>query len=387
MLLTVGQVKNRLKDEYADATAQVVPEPSLARHLSDYQEELMRKCFLIDDNFKAQQASIAFSFSDTNDPAVVGRGTSGGLPIIVEADGSYLVIRARTGSLIEYDFTTSAALVIERPVVAHTANTLSAAGTAWVVDQFANKIVRIVTGKGSGSAPRLVLSNTINQITATQPWEIEPDATSTFEVLEVAPDVTSEFGIATSSDPTNERTGYLVKEDANGIAYIDYTAPLRATYMTGIPLPPHLKVIGGDVRYAPQGGLEPSPLPLDLTTHSGRANDRGLPQAFVMNDELFFSGAERHWRQATSVDLRYVPIPPAVLKDTDAFLFADAASVLVSRAVLYAHKRAKSLGLGSADPVEARAQFVTDENTYLAGLLGRQPASGFKRRDTFGRRW
>lgn len=387
MLLTVRQVKDRLRDEYEGATAQVVPGPSLARHLSAYQKELMRKCFLIDGEFKAQQASIVFDFSAANDPATVGRGTTGGLPIVVEDDGDYIVVRARTGSLIEYDFSAGAALVNERQVVGHGANYLDAAGTAWAVDSFADKIVRIVTGRGSGAAPRLILSNTATRIVATQNWEIEPDDTSTFEVLEIEPDVTSGLGIATSSNPTRQRTGYLVKEDADGIAYIDYSAPLRATYQTGIPLPPHLKLLGGDVRYAPVGGQEPSPLPLDLNTHGGRAHDGGLPAAFVMNGELFMSGAERYWREATSIDLRYVPIPPDVLRDTDAFLLSDAESVLVARAEFFAHKRATALKIPNADLPSATIGFTSAETNYLNGLAGRSPAKKFRRRDTFSRRW
>lgn len=386
MLLTVGQVKNRLKDEYEGATAQVVPAPSLARHLSAYQKELMQKAFLIDDEFKAQQASIVFDVSDDNDPAAVGRGTTGGLPIIVEDDGNYIVVRQRTGSLIEYDFTTGSALVNERQVVGHGANYLDAAGTAWVIDQFLDKIVRIVTGRGSGGAPRLVLSNTVSRIVTTQPWEIEPDATSTFEVLEVEPDVTSGLGVATSTNPTGQRTGYLVKEDVDGIAYIDYANPLRATFATGIPLPPHLKVLGGDVRYAPSGGQEVCPLELGLNTHKGRSSNLGLPSALVTNGELFLSGAERMWRDAVSIDLRIVPVPPDVYKDTDAFLLSDAETPLVTRAVLYAHKQAKSRGIKSADPAMAMGDFKDAEATYLSALSSRRPATVFKRRDTFSRR-
>lgn len=386
MLLTVGQVKNRLKDEYEGATAQVVPAPSLARHLSAYQKELMQKAFLIDDEFKSQQASIVFDVADDNDPAVVGRGTSGGLPVIVEDDGDYVVIRQRTGSLVEYDFTTGMVLVPERKVVGHAANYLDALGTAWVVNAYANKIVRIVTGKGSGSAPRVGLSNTATRIVVTQNWEIEPDDTSTFEVLEVAADVTSGLGVATSTDPTRERTGYLVKEDVNGIAYIDYTNPLRATLATGIPLPPHLRLLGGDVRYAPSSGLKVCPLELGVSTHKGRSTNLGLPSAYVTNGELFLAGAERMWKDATSIDLRIVPIPPDVYKDTDAFLLSDAESPLVARATLYAHKQAKSRGIKNADPAEALSEFKDAESTYLSALSGRRPATVFKRRDTFSRR-
>lgn len=386
-MLNVGQVLNRVKDEYADATNQVVPAPSLARHLSGYQRELMRKAFLINDNFKAQQASVVFDFTDSDDPAVVGRSTTGGLPVVVNSNGTYTILRTRTGSLIEYDFDKAARLVNERPVLAATANSVQALGTAWVVNAYANKLVRIVSGKGEGTAPRLVLSNTIDTLVATQNWELQPDATSTFEVIQAAPDASGEFGVATDSDPLDQRTGYLVREDANGIAYIDYTKPLRASFATGIPLPPHLRVIGGDVRYAPVNGQPRAASPLQLNTHGGRAQDRGLPAAFTLNGELYLAGSQRYWTQAISIDLRYVPIPPEVFLDGDFFLLDDAESVLVTRGVLFAHKQARARKIETADVPMAQQDFADAEAAYLTGLSGSQPATAFKRRDSFSRRF
>lgn len=386
-MLTVGQVIDRVRDEYPDATEQVLIEPSLARHLSAYQRELQQQAVLLRPDHKAQQASIIFDPAGENEPTRVGRGSTGGLPVVAGTDGNYLVVRGQSGNLIEYDLDSAARIVEPRPVYAASPNWLNTEGVLWVEEALVDRLVRIVSGKGANTTPRLISYNNNNEIVVSQDWEIEPDETSMFEVLEAPPEVTAAFGVATSTDPTKERVGYLVREDASGLPYIDHTRPLRATFSTGIPLPPHLKVLGGTVRYAPQGGQATRSIPLALAAYNGRAQDMGLPTAYVLNTELYLAEHGRHWQQATSIDLRYTPIPPAVFFNDDAFLLDDAEAPLVARAVLWTHRRAKALGITSADVEDARAEFSDKETKYLASLSLSRPATAFKRRDTFSRRY
>lgn len=61
------------------------------------------------------------------------------------------------------------------------ATTLTDGGKAWTVNAFANYVVRLTGGTGSGQE-RVIASNTATAITVTLAWATNPDATTTYEI-------------------------------------------------------------------------------------------------------------------------------------------------------------------------------------------------------------
>lgn len=59
--------------------------------------------------------------------------------------------------------------------------TLNALGVNWGVNSFANAVVAVVSGTGSGEE-RVVVSNTATQLTVSSPWTLIPDNTSVYVV-------------------------------------------------------------------------------------------------------------------------------------------------------------------------------------------------------------
>jgi hypothetical protein len=70
--------------------------------------------------------------------------------------------------------------------VSATTTTLTVAGTPWVANAWVGYYVKITGGTGMGQV-RVVISNTTNTITISQPWSAfnQPDGTSTFMVTDV----------------------------------------------------------------------------------------------------------------------------------------------------------------------------------------------------------
>lgn len=63
------------------------------------------------------------------------------------------------------------------------ATTLTDASKAWTVNAYANKVVKITGGTGSGQV-RTIASNTATVLTVDTAWATNPDATSTYEIVE-----------------------------------------------------------------------------------------------------------------------------------------------------------------------------------------------------------
>lgn len=62
-------------------------------------------------------------------------------------------------------------------------NTLADTAKAWVVDAYANKMVKVTAGTGLGQIRRIA-SNTATVLTVATDWTTAPDATSDYEILE-----------------------------------------------------------------------------------------------------------------------------------------------------------------------------------------------------------
>lgn len=84
----------------------------------------------------------------------------------------------------------------------NSATTLVCDTRAWEINQFADYLVRITGGTGSGQVAT-ILSNTTNQLnlSPTTPWVLVPDDTSTFEIYRLV-NIITDYGIPSTKDET-----------------------------------------------------------------------------------------------------------------------------------------------------------------------------------------
>jgi hypothetical protein len=63
------------------------------------------------------------------------------------------------------------------------ASTLTDSGKSWTVNGYAGQVVKLTGGTGSGQV-RNITSNTATQLTVTEAWATNPDATTTYTIVD-----------------------------------------------------------------------------------------------------------------------------------------------------------------------------------------------------------
>lgn len=344
MAITLTDVVLGARGRHPSFDRRLVPDATLARYLTGYQRELASKALQVDKTFLAQQMSVGFDISANNAVGTVGAGT-GGRPIDASVSAT-TVVNAPVGTAAEVDVSGSdiVTLVSESVVASATSTTLTKTAAGWTTNAYATYTVVIVSGRGTGQR-RTITSNTATVLTVSQAWATTPDTTSTFVIVDESVESDYSFGAVAAAPFTADRYGYLVRVNASGTAYVDYTLPLVASYAVGIPLPPHHLLIGGTVYQ----GTDASPL--TLISYDARFDARAPFACYELNGQLFLVGEEADWTGVTSLDLRYVPIAPALTALTDTFLLPDSAyQALVDGAAYHA-----ALRVNGADGVPALA--------------------------------
>lgn len=366
MALTLNEVVLAVRGRSPHFDKRLVTDASLARYLTGYQRSLVSKAVQVNPTFLAQQMAVGFNLSAANAVGTVGAGTSGGRPIDADV-GALSYVNAPVGTAAEVDVSGSdvTTLVSESVVASATATTLVKTGAGWTVNAWQNYTVVLTGGTGAGQR-RTVSSNTATQMTVSQAWTTVPDTSTTFVVVDEVIESDYSFGAVANAPFTAERVGYLVRVNAAGGAYLDYTLPLVADYDVGIPLPPHHLVIGGTVRFADETA------PLTLVDYAARFDTRAPFAAYVLNGELFLVGDEGDWANVESLDLRYVPVPPALTALTDYFLLPDTAYQPLVDAGAY-HAAIRVNGLANVPPMkiaEMEKAMAVSEATWLREVSG-----------------
>lgn len=354
----------------------MVPDKSLADFFTTEQQRLVTRALERDRHYLAQSLTVALELSSSNAPGTAGDTTSGGVPAQLSSSGAITVAEETAGSLVTVETDGVGTLVNDTDVVSATATTLVGFAAAWVVNAYVGKAVVITAGKGYGQPPRTIASNTANQLTWTDAWPVIPDSTSTFKIVSEVLSVDETAGVVTAIPSVSDRTGFLVRLNANGVPYIDYTKPLTVSADKGVPLPSYHSILGGSVRFSDSVS---SVVPLKLQSYTDRLNPNGWPAAYVFNQMLFLCGGAADWDSVDGVELHYVPIPPAFAARTDYFLLPDHSySVLVARGAVFAANRLASLADAPRVALAPLNQEASEaESAYLAsiGLTRRARAS------------
>lgn len=344
-----------------------VTDKSLADFFTTEQRRILTRALERDRQYLAQQMIVAFDLNSADSPGTAGDGTSGGVPAQLSPSGAIAVSEETAGSLVTVATDGVATLVNDTDVVSATATSLIGLAAAWAVNAYVGKAVVITAGTGYGQPPRTIVSNTANQLTWTDPWSIVPDSTSTFKIVSEVLSVDATAGAVTAVPSVSSRTGFLVRLNANGVPFIDYTKPLTVSVEKGVPLPQYHNILGGNVRFSDTNN---SVTPLKLQSYTDRFAPNGWPAAYVLNQTLFLCGGAADWQDVDGIELHYVPIPPAFAALTDYFLLPDSSyGLLAARGAAFCALRCASLPDVPTLPISAlNAEAAEAESAYLAGI-------------------
>lgn len=369
MALTLGDLINAARDRSPWFTRQNVPHAVVARYLTGLQRRYLSKIAEVNAEAYAQQASVVFAVSPENAVGVVAAGSAGGLPASLVA-GAPVGVELPAGSAVEMDFD-NAQILYPQTVVAQAANfNVGVGGAPWVVNAYAGKYVHITDGPGIGQR-RQIISNTNNLLIIAasdgRDWATTPvPGASVFEIVNPVPEISEGVGVVTALPADTTRVGYLVRLNALGVPYIDLTKPLVATFGVGIDLPPMEYPIGGAVRFAT--GEEAA---FEFRRY-GQRWTLGVSGygGYILGGKLFLIGATDVWGGVASIDLRYVPIAPALTALTDLLLLDDTAyDSLVARGALLMANRVNGLpDVGKVDATGFVSEAQEAESTFLLGV-------------------
>lgn len=356
MALLVSDLVTRIRDQHPSFHRSRVPDAVLVRGLSSYQGQLMGKAMLRDRAYLAQSASIFFSGQSSSGAA------AGGFPAALANDGTVSRERQPTGYAKDLDLSAGQILVSEFVPSSTTTTTVVKTSAGWTTNQYANAYLEVTAGAGVDQR-RVILSNTSDTLTFAALTTVL-DATSVVRVVSVASSVDQDLSVVTAMPTTDTREGYLIKLDASGVAYIDLTDPLVATFDRGVPLPKYKHILGGTVHFVNSTDY----CELTLTDFAARNDGLGDYVAHIAGRELFLQGDSTDWDSVESIDLRYVPEPLRLGALTDYFLLPDhAESVLIAQGAMIAGQRVQGLdGMAAPDLSLLMAERDRAEGAFLS---------------------
>lgn len=366
MAFTLGDVLNAARDRHPYFARPRVPDAVFARFFTDHQRTLLSKATQLDPTYLLQSVSIAFAVSTANAIGTVGAGTGGLLPGSV-TNGVVSATEAPLGDALTVDTTNAVQLVGPTAVTSATATTLSASA-AWSTNAYVGDIVEIVAGTGQGQV-RSIVSNTANQLTVAA-WATVPDTTSVFRIVTTVLTDSETLDVVTSFPLTTTRQGFAVKLNASGAPYLDLTTPLIATVDASLTLPAMKRLVGGTV-WITRNGV-PTSEPLTIVGYQNRMRALGRYVAVVAGQTLTLQGAQTHWSDVTSIELKYVPEPPAFTALTDYFLLPDSARpAVVARGAYMAGVRINGLpDLPEINVAQLAADASEAETMWLKEVSG-----------------
>lgn len=375
MSIALAAVLTAARDRHPAFSRERVTDAVIARYLSETQNELISAASSRDRQFMAQTAVVSIAIDSASAPGTAGAGTTGGVPGIVSGE-SFTTSESSTGSVIEVGVTEAdgaTVLIADFVPTANTSTTVQKTGAGRTVDADIGRLLIVRAGTGFGQR-REVTDNTSDTWTFAA-WDTALDSSSIVSLVEPAYVSDDTAGAVTALPSTTENLGYLVKLDASGVPYIDYTEPLVASIEQGVPLPSMQALLPDLCQYWTTDGC--GPFPLRVTTAQGRWSS-GIPAVYQVGSTLYLCGESGDWSDVQSLELRYVPIAPAFTALTDLFLLPDQARpVLVAKAASFCAMRVEGLEGVNIDSAKHAAEAQRAERqfyqTVLLGKRGRGP--------------
>lgn len=321
MTLSAGTIIDAARSRHPAFDRGLVPSSVAATFLNKAQRTLYFAAHERNQTYLTRRWVIAFL--PNQNVAQVGAGTSGSAPLVIGTTTlARSLVNTGSGATIPSE---PVILVGERAATGGGDITLVDATASMVVNEWAGQLLRIVSGQGAGQV-RDIASNTSDTFTVSEAWAQNPDDTSTYQVLGDAEAVTGDVGIAMGQQPTmGERNAWLVYLDSQGQPYLDLAQPVQVPVSAGIPLPPHIYINHGVVRFLDTAN---HPDHVDVFTLSSLDNQVNPPTRYcgaVVNGELQLFPPFHQWQAVTSVEIPYLPNLITVTGANDLLQLPDAA--------------------------------------------------------------
>lgn len=361
MSILLSSIIDSVRAEHPAFDDKKVGDGLIAQWMTRYQRRLFQKALAYNRHMYATSLMISLVPSDDNTAPYSGAGQEGELPA-ASASGVATVdpLESTAGKAVTVVEGTVA--VSERVATSGTTTSLTKTGSGWTVNQFADDyIVKIVRGSGAGQQ-RQIVSNTSDTIVFDE-LATAPDSTSIFRISAYTLQADEGHLVVADFPMQEDSLGYVVKTDASGNPYIDWTVPIVGKRQQGIPLPQMNTVLGGTV-YFDDGETDP----LTIVGYKARYRAPGDYPAYISNNELFLIGLIETWEEIAQIELRYVPIPPALTARTSTLLLPDSArDALIGYASLKAALRCRALGV-DVDSSALSQEYAVAENEFLQTL-------------------
>lgn len=365
MAITLGSVIDEVRMSDPAFGRETVPDRVLGQALGRIQRRLSLAAHEVNSTYLATVLPIVFDLDSGNIPGTAGAGTTGGLPATTDAAGNITVLERTLGNVVEFNPDDAPVILNDFVPTSVTASTMTLTGAGRAVNGDAGYYIHVVSGPGSGEESlRIIASNTATVWTITGSWDSLPSTASVVRIVNATAAVGQTMGSVTGLPGIHGETGYLVRQNSAGVAYIDLTKPLVARVTSGIPLPPFQRLLGGTVYMVRTNApllpadtpeqRNPGQVPFRLIDFQGRHSVPVFPSGYTLGGELYLVGDNSDWRAISSIDLRYIPIPLLFPTDQTAmsslFLLHDTAfDVLVAEANLRAARFATGKGLQTVD--------------------------------------
>lgn len=322
MALQAGDIIRLARHRHAALRPTSAPQVIAYECLGRAQRELFLRGSSMDAYFGAQTTLIVFDVDVANTPAQVTAGASGGLPIDVDSDG----IDLATGPAGGAASWKGALMVVDRVKPTAASSTGGKIPGTYTLNRLQGGIARIDDGPGAGEEREIASSLTDGTFTVVGTWDLTVDSLVT---VYRAATLATDGGAITQLPAYTEARRYLVRLDATGAAYIDFTKPLLARFGAPLALPPMLAVLDGTVHFAdPQTREKPF-----LTVPRGQRHAKApYFSGHLMNGRLYLHGTAQEWKDVQNLELQYVPDPEDPVSDSDYLLLGDdARDALVAR--------------------------------------------------------
>lgn len=360
-----------VRNQHPAFEPRLLPDKVLADFASLDQREVFVTALQRDRQFLAQSMPIGFDTANwgVDTPGTAGVGTTGGVPAESDGHGNYQYVQATTGSAIEVQTSDVVILVNDTVVVSATGTMLTGLGVSWTTNAYHGRTVIIVAGMGEGQPPREIASNTTTGLTVTDAWAVTPNGTSVFRIVQSVTLLDQTFGVVTDLPSMTQQQGYLVKLNAQGVPYIDYTTPIIATLSRGIPLPSLQSVLSGTVHFT--NTVQSSPAPFTLLPFPDRFAPKASYAGYLLGNQLYLIGDRCDWQNVESIELTYTPILPVFTSRTDYCLLPDIALPwLVARGALFGAKRLQGYPNIPPVPLDVMVAAEADAKRQFLGALG-----------------
>ena len=322
------------------------PVGPIIRRLNRLQREVFNEVVKYDKTFMAQRyGMLVTEATDARQPA--GLDEDGELYYRMMEAGKLITVKLLARSTYGKSTTATSTVVTD-------------SAQAWAVNEHIGRFLRWVTGDAKGQL-REVGASTATTATisnSTNPFDPVPATGDAYEIWTVTklPDqwqdkdrqvpVFEGGGIFVGRQPATSQEFYPVIVDTDGTAKIDTTTQpatkISVLGRVGVPMPPAVRICGMDVYrqgstlYMREGSIVPYAL---------RNQPPSRPAMYLMNDELYLVDPTTDWRPEDQIDIRFVPVPPDLVKKTNYFLLPETARPMLEYAAMGALELRRETGL------------------------------------------